>query len=154
MLEKYCPKIQIVGKAREITTGLRLYNQFHPQIIFLDVQMSDGSGLELLEKLQGEQVEVIFITAFEKYAINAIRLSALDYLLKPVDPKELMDAMRRFEQKHRVQKDFSIIQGLLSKMEKTKENSHNRPGPNVFYRSSVHSISQFRSQLLPVPSGR
>ena len=121
MLSKYCPQVTVVGTASNITSGLREFNIKQPDIIFLDIHMPQGNGMELLEKLQGEEVEVVFTTAFEEYAIRAIRLSALDYLLKPIDPQELMDAVRRYEKKHRVQKDFSLLKGLISKFEKPKK---------------------------------
>ena len=121
MLSKYCPQVSIVGTASNIIGGLRAFNEKKPDIIFLDIHMPHGNGMELLEKLQGEEVEVVFTTAFEEYAIRAIRLSALDYLLKPIDPQELMDAIRRYEKKHKAQKDFSLIKGLISKIEKPKK---------------------------------
>ncbi|MCF8276634.1 MAG: LytTR family DNA-binding domain-containing protein [Flavobacteriales bacterium] len=94
MLQHNFPEAEIV-EADGVATGLQLIATEHPELIFLDVEMNDGTGLDLLRKVEHRSFEVIFITAFAKYAIEALRLSAIDYLLKPVDPLELVDAVNR-----------------------------------------------------------
>ncbi len=94
MLQHNFPEAEIV-EADGVATGLQLIATEHPELIFLDVEMNDGTGLDLLRKVEHRSFEVIFITAFAKYAIEALRLSAIDYLLKPVDPLELVEAVNR-----------------------------------------------------------
>lgn len=94
MLRHNFPEAEIV-EADGVSTGLALIAREHPDLIFLDVEMNDGTGLDLLRKVDHRSFEVIFITAFAKYAIEALRLSAIDYLMKPVDPQDLITAVNR-----------------------------------------------------------
>jgi two-component system LytT family response regulator len=98
-IEKYCPEIVIKGaynKPEEAIAGIR---KIHPALVFLDVQMPQMSGFDLLQELSPIQFEVIFVSAHDQYAIKAIRFSALDYLLKPVDVEDLMHAVKRVKER-------------------------------------------------------
>ena len=88
------PSIEIVGEAADGDEALRLVEGLHPDLLFLDVQMPDLDGFQVLERLD-DVPEVIFTTAFDKYALKAFEVSALDYLLKPVDPKRLAAALAK-----------------------------------------------------------
>lgn len=94
MLQHNFPEAEIV-EADGVKTGIELIVHEHPDLVLLDVEMNDGTGLDLLKKLDHRPFEVIFITAFAQYAIEALRLSAIDYLLKPVDPLELVKAVNK-----------------------------------------------------------
>jgi len=83
MLESYCPEVKIIGTAENIDRAEQLLSKLEPQLIFLDIHMPDGSGIDLLDQYSGN-AKVIFTTAYGEYTINAIRLSAFDYLLKPI----------------------------------------------------------------------
>ncbi len=93
------PQISIVAKVDTIVLAQEAINNLHPQLVFLDIEMPGGTGFELLEKISPFNFDVIFTTAFDQYAIKAIKYSALDYLLKPVDPTELEEAVNRFTSK-------------------------------------------------------
>ena len=82
-----------MGEAHSIETGLNAIAQYEPELVFLDVRLSPGSGFDILKQLPEIEFEVIFVTAYDSYAMQAIRFSALDYLLKPVDPEELREAV-------------------------------------------------------------
>ncbi len=99
MLEKYCPEVEIVGEADGYRKGAEVVRQHHPDVVFLDIQMPDGSGFKLLEDFDEINFEVIFTTAFDQFAIKAIKYSALDYLLKPIIPQDLIEAVHRVEKK-------------------------------------------------------
>jgi two-component system, LytTR family, response regulator len=99
MLEKYCPVVDIVAEADGYRKGLEEIRKHPPDVIFLDIQMPDGSGFRLLEEMQEIDFEVIFTTAFDQFAIKAIKYSALDYLLKPIIPQDLVEAVARVERK-------------------------------------------------------
>lgn len=88
------PSIEIVGEAADGEEALRLVEGLHPDLLFLDVQMPDLDGFQVLERLD-DVPEVIFTTAFDKYALKAFEVSALDYLLKPIDPKRLAEALAK-----------------------------------------------------------
>jgi two-component system, LytTR family, response regulator len=99
MLEKYCPTVEVVAEADGYRKGVEEIRKHHPDVIFLDIQMPDGSGFRLLEELDEIDFEIIFTTAFDQFAIKAIKYSALDYLLKPIIPQDLEEAVMRVEKK-------------------------------------------------------
>src|SRR5690349_8407268 len=89
LLSTYCPQIEICGTALDSEKGILLLDAVKPDLLFLDIQMPGQNGFDLLRKLPHYDFEVIFVTAYDQYAIQAMRFSAIDYLLKPVDIKEL-----------------------------------------------------------------
>jgi two-component system LytT family response regulator len=99
LLQKYCPRVNVLGSATEVDTAVALINQHQPDILFLDIQMGERSGFDLLRLLPNKSFEVIFITAYDKYGIEAIKFAALDYLLKPVAIPELVLAVNKAKEK-------------------------------------------------------
>jgi len=93
ILNEYCPEVEIAGKADSVESALSLISIHSPELIFLDVEMPGINGFQLLEHLQDFSFEVIFVTAYDNYAIKAIRFSAADYILKPVNYKDLQAAV-------------------------------------------------------------
>lgn len=102
LLEMYCPEVELLGTADGVASGERLILEKNPELIFLDVEMDDGTGLDLVERLNYRKLHVIFVTAHDKYAINAFKYSAIDFLLKPVDPQDLVNALRKFKEARKV----------------------------------------------------
>jgi len=98
IIKSSCPNISIVGEADSVASGISLIKQLTPDIVFLDVEMTDGTGFDLLQKLKPIAFKVIFITGFEDFAIRAFRFSAIDYLLKPLDANELVEAVKKAEE--------------------------------------------------------
>jgi len=98
ILNNFCDNISVVAQAENVGDGLSVIKKEKPDVIFLDIQMPDGTGFDLLEKLQEISFQVIFVTAFDQYALKAIKFSALDYLLKPVNPQQLIDAVNKIKQ--------------------------------------------------------
>lgn len=101
MLAELATDIQIVGEAQNTQEALKLVAEHQPDLIFLDIEMPGKSGLQLVEELKDfrNNFHVIFITAFNQYAVQAFRLAALDYLLKPLKEKELLEALDKFRQR-------------------------------------------------------
>ncbi len=95
-LETYATDVEIIGEASGVIEGAKLLKKLQPDILFLDIQMQDGSGFDLLDILPEIHFDIIFITASDAHAIKAFRYSAIDYLLKPVDPDELMAALDKY----------------------------------------------------------
>lgn len=93
MLGKYCPQIHISAFCSSVAEARIVLAETRPDILFLDICLGSNTGFSLLESLPDISFEVIFVTAFDQYAIQAIRFSALDYLLKPIDPEELTRAV-------------------------------------------------------------
>ncbi len=94
-LGQYCPDVEVVGCATNITEGLKEIILKDPEIVFLDIAMPAGNGFELLNQIPDRNFEVIFVTAYNEHAIQAFRYSAIDYLLKPVDITELVTAVNK-----------------------------------------------------------
>lgn len=99
LLQQYCPQVKLLGTANSALAGKKLVDDLSPQLIFLDIEMPYGNGFDMLQMLPGLQAEVVFITAFDQYAVNAFRYAALDYLLKPVNIDQLTDAVYRAEKR-------------------------------------------------------
>ncbi len=99
LIGQYCPDISVLKTARSVQEALPLIHSFQPDLVFLDIQMPHQSGFDLLSSIDNWNFEVVFTTAYNEFAIQAIRFSALDYLLKPVDEAELKKAVERFKAK-------------------------------------------------------
>ncbi|MCB0430350.1 MAG: response regulator transcription factor [Flavobacteriales bacterium] len=95
LVEKYCPEVELAGMATGVQDGVKLIQEIKPELVFLDIEMHDGTGFDLLQKVNAKTFDVIFTTAYIQYAIKAIRFSAMDYILKPIDADDLRDAVRR-----------------------------------------------------------
>ncbi len=92
------PDIQIIGTADSVVSGAKLLRQEQPDLLFLDIMLGDGTGFDLLEILPNITSKIIFVTAYEEHAIRAFRFAAIDYLLKPINPDDLKDAVLRARQ--------------------------------------------------------
>ena len=99
LLERYCPEVKVAGICHSAEDCLIAIPEKNPQIVFLDIEMPRMNGFEMLEKLSIINFEIIFTTSYDQYAIKAIRFSALDYLLKPVDREELQKAVHKVIQR-------------------------------------------------------
>lgn len=99
LLKEDHPKVQVIGVAYNGSEALRMIRELKPELVFLDVEMPDLTGFEVLGQLGEIEFQTIFITAHSHYAIKAIRFNALDYLVKPIDPVELTQALRRFRRR-------------------------------------------------------
>ena len=95
MLRKFCPEVEVLGTAGSVKTGVKVILDQKPDLVLLDINLSDGSGFDLLEIFSRPDFDVVFVSAYDQYAIRAIRFSALDYLLKPVGHKDLQDTIKR-----------------------------------------------------------
>lgn len=114
-LEKYCPQVHLLAQCSSGAEGLQAIAHHQPEVVFLDVEMPEMNGFEMLGQLSPIPFEVIFTTGYDAYAIKAIRFSALDYLLKPIDKDELKKAVAKLQQKskHNLTAQLDI---LLQKM--------------------------------------
>ena len=95
LLERHCSEAVLVGKANGVKSGIEAIRRFNPDLVLLDINMADGSGFELLRALSPITFRVIFISAMDKSTIRAFKLSGMEYLLKPVNPEELREAIER-----------------------------------------------------------
>ncbi|MBN1340188.1 MAG: response regulator transcription factor [Bacteroidales bacterium] len=117
----YCRNIEIIAWAGSVKTGLEAIRANPPDVVFLDVLMDDGTGFDLLEQLPEVAFDVIFVTAYDQYAVKAFEFSAIDYLLKPVKPQQLMRATGKLKKNDRFEslnRKLEVLIGNLNHLEK------------------------------------
>ncbi len=101
LINEFCPEVQVLDQCRSAKKGLEAIEKVKPDLVFLDIEMPAMNGFEMLEQFTEIPFAIIFTTSYDQYAIKAIRFSALDYLLKPIDPNELISAVKKVqEQRH------------------------------------------------------
>ncbi|MEP7372395.1 MAG: LytTR family DNA-binding domain-containing protein [Chitinophagaceae bacterium] len=122
LLAQYCEQtVRVAGHYSTVEDGLNGIKLMQPQLLFLDVQIHDKTGFDLLHLLPEKKFEIIFTTAYEKYAVQAFRFSAVDYLLKPIDPGDLVQAVSKLSSKN-LPNDFSRkVESLLENIDQLKQ---------------------------------
>ena len=121
-LTRHCPTAHIIGSTSNAQDGLIMLLKTPPDVLFLDIEMPHLNGFDLLEKVGDLHFQVVFTTAYDRYAVRAFKFSALDYLLKPIDPMELKATVERAAQKVQiVQQQLDLLkQQLLSSRRSSK----------------------------------
>ncbi len=99
LIESYCPELEVVASAQSLEEASRIISSERPDVVFLDIELNSENGFELLSGFNDIHCEIIITTAYEKYALKAIKISALDYLLKPIDIEELKEAVYKLKSK-------------------------------------------------------
>jgi len=116
LLEKHCPQVSILATAQNVSKAVSVIEKHVPNLVFLDIQMGEQTGFDVLSLLPNRNFEVIFVTAYDQYGIKAVKFAALDYLLKPVDIDELVTAVNKAEQKLAAQSKTSQLDFLLQQL--------------------------------------
>jgi two-component system, LytTR family, response regulator len=124
LLEKFCPEVKLVGEAGSLAEATREIREKLPDLVLLDIKMDDGTGFDLLERFEHIGFKIIFITAWEEYAIRAFGFSAVDYILKPVNPEKLAEAVKRAGQQ--VQSAFNMQLSALQENMKTRDGENRK----------------------------
>ena len=140
LLKEYCPQIKILASARNPIEALQLIILHEPQLIFLDIEMPYGNAFDLLDKLMPISFEVIFVTAFNNYAIKAFKYAAVDYLLKPININELKDAVARVTNKLTENKINTKITSLLQNISTIKDQKIGLPTAQGFLFENAENI--------------
>jgi len=122
LLSKNCPNIEVVATAANVKEASEAVQKYQPDLVFLDITMPDGTGFDLLEKISPIKFDIIFTTATDKYAIKAIKYSALDYLLKPIDVEELKHSVDKLIQK---KQQLNTVENLSHLLQNLKQNTDN-----------------------------
>ncbi|WP_437399305.1 LytR/AlgR family response regulator transcription factor [Flagellimonas lutimaris] len=123
MLEEFCKDVQVIAMAGSVDEAVKVLSIYSPDIVFLDIELQSGVGFDVLNQIKDPNFEVIFTTAFEKYAIKAIKFSSLDYLLKPIDLDELQDAV----EKARTRMDTNVYREQLDTLMQSISKGSTRP---------------------------
>jgi len=100
LLKEYCSNVQVLEQCNDAATGLKAIELHKPDLVFLDIEMPQMNGFEMLQRLPQINFAIIFTTGYDQYAIKAFHFSALDYLLKPIEAKELIDSVKKVEELH------------------------------------------------------
>jgi two-component system LytT family response regulator len=131
LLEKHCPEVEVIGDALNIEEGIELFDDpdFRPDVAFLDISLPDGLVFKMLDELKPISFEVIFITAYNEHAIKACQYSSIGYILKPIDPDELMQSVSRIRihRSNQMEQRLDLFNKHLS-------------NPNVFEKMSISAV--------------
>lgn len=124
LLDDYCKDVRVEERCLSAREGLAAIAKHKPDLVFLDIEMPVMNGFDLLDKIQNIEFSVIFTTSYNQYAIKAIRFSALDYLLKPIDPKELVVAIEKIKKQHHKPtiEQFEMMKGHLKQKQSGFQN--------------------------------
>jgi two-component system LytT family response regulator len=124
LLSTYCPNVKVIGQADHAAAGRKLIGELSPDLVFLDIEMPFGTGFDMLDAIEHKNMSVIFVTAYDHYALKAIKYYAMDYLLKPVDIDDLKQAVKKASEKKERQDFTSLPINLLKNyLEKGLDNS-------------------------------
>ncbi len=131
LLEQYCEEVEIIGQAKSVAEGVEIFSdpEVDPDVAFLDISLPDGLVFQLLNQLRPIDFEIIFVTAYEKYAIKACEYSSIGYIVKPIDPDSLKEAVSRI----RIRQDNQSDKRL-----EIFNNYYNNP--NAFTKMSISAL--------------
>ncbi|HRD56666.1 MAG TPA: LytTR family DNA-binding domain-containing protein [Ferruginibacter sp.] len=132
MLQRHVSEIADIRIATKIKEASVLIQQFKPDLVFQDIVMPEKNGFEFLSAIENINFDIVFTTAYHEYAIRAIRFSALDYLLKPINTEELINAVNRFLEKRSKQQDSDLLlKNLIANLEQKKESDFKLAVPTI-----------------------
>ena len=118
LLTNYCTGVKVLGTADDVQSGIALIRKCQPELVFLDIEMPDGNGFDVLDICQEENFQVVFVTGYDQYAIKAIKYAALDYLVKPISFTELSQVIQRYSyQKFDSSQQIELLQQSLQQTE-------------------------------------
>ena len=122
MIAVYCPQVEVMMQCASVTEARQAIIELHPGLVFLDIEMPGGNGFTLLESLPDAFFEVVFVTAHDNYGVKAIKFSALDYILKPIDPDELRNAVEKASKKISRKEENLRMLNLLQNVQREPSN--------------------------------
>lgn len=128
LIADHFPNIEVIGEAEGVETGITAINNLKPELVLLDIKMNDGDAFDLLEKIETVFFKIIFVTAYEEYAVKAFKFSALDYLLKPVAIEDLRSAFIKAEKQ--------ILDELRLQLSTLQSNLHSPKNKTIVLRTS------------------
>jgi len=126
LLQKHCPQVNVMATATNADEAEAIINLRNPALLFLDIQMPGRNGFDLLRNLPVRNFEVIFVTAYDQYGIQAIKFSAIDYLLKPVNVTELKEAINKVAEHINNKKQNLLLENLVAHLQTSKRKDEHR----------------------------
>ena len=151
ILETYCPEVSIVGTANNGEEGLLAIQTLQPDLVFLDIEMPVMNGFKMMENIENPNFKLVFTTAYDKYAVNAFKFSALDYLLKPIDEQEVVAVIQKISGSNSNKSEDQQRLKLMSDMMKNIQSpTRNRkialPSGDGFHIKSLDNITHFEAE--------
>ena len=126
LLREYCPTVHVMSTATDADQGSEAIRRFHPDLVFLDIQMPGRNGFELLQSLDNVDLEVVFVTAYDQYGVQAVKFSALDYLVKPIKIRELEAAVFKATERRRQKTHNLHLENLLQLLQRRQQRDEHR----------------------------
>lgn len=121
LIKTHCLNVAVIAEANSVEAGVAMIKKLIPDLVFLDIEMTDGTGFDLLQQLKPISFKVIFITGHDNFAVRAFKVSAIDYLLKPLDPIELVEAVKKAELSLSKEMFDVKLNNLFSNIERPKD---------------------------------
>jgi two-component system LytT family response regulator len=144
-LEKYC-ETEVIGEVESVSDGVDMVLEKKPDMVFLDISLPDHNGFELIRRLQPVEFEVIFVTAYDQYALQALKLSAVDYLLKPVDISELRQSVQKARERIDYKRSNENLLVLLENLKQPESRRIAIPDGHSYVYEDVANIIRLRAQ--------
>jgi two-component system LytT family response regulator len=138
LIEEFCPNVNVVAAEDNIEDGIQAINQFLPDILFLDIKIQRSTGFDLLRRFDSVGFEIIFTTAYAEFAIEAIKFSAIDYLLKTIDLNDLKEAVSKVEKKNTNDNLTQKIEALFHNLNRKTEDSPKLAVPSTNGLTIIH----------------
>lgn len=126
LLATYCPQVQVLATAKNAAAAELAIGKYQPDLLLLDIQMPGRNGFELLQSLTGYRFEVIFVTAFDQYGIQAVKFAAIDYLLKPINTEELIAAVQKVAVRNRHKQQNEQVENLMQLIQHQQQKEEHR----------------------------
>jgi two-component system, LytTR family, response regulator len=141
LLERHCPDVEVLANCNESEKGLSLIQQHRPDLVFLDIEMPRLNGFQVLEALGDQRFMLIFTTAYDQYAVRAFKYSALDYLLKPIDPQDLVKAVGKARERRETDRQqLEILRQQLQPSQRRLQGKIALPNQHGFTFVEVQGI--------------
>ena len=122
ILKDYCPSVQLLGVTNSLSTSLSLIQEMKPDILFMDIELEDCTAFDILKEINHKDYKIIFTTAYDEYALKAFKFDAIDYLLKPYTPQEVIKALSKVEKRSLDQDVLSrIMNGMIGSNDTAKK---------------------------------
>lgn len=122
LLKENCKNISVIGQGFNVKSAIEVINKYKPELVFLDINLPDGTGFDILKKQKKINFKIIFITAYNEYAVKAFKFSAIDYLLKPIVTEELIEAVNKVVKYRELEELDLKYKNFLNNISTSKEN--------------------------------
>lgn len=145
-IEEYCPNVKVVDTAEDVLSGVKAINDHQPDVVFLDIEMPNYSGFKLIELFENPDFEIVFTTAYERYAIQAFKVSAIGYLLKPIDIEELIAVVEKVEALRKMSNLKERVSTLKLNLSNGKTHRLILPAQNGLLYLNLNEINYIESE--------